>query len=132
MQQRIGGTVLANLLTGLDVDERFTRTESGTTRTHLPDTLGSTMALADTAAAIQTSYAYDPYGVTSASGASSDNPYQFTGRPLYYFAVDDGGTEHELRLQDHRARWLDLLHDRWLQRAPDAPPSRQTVAGDDR
>ena len=61
-----------------------------------------------------------------------DNPYQFTGRPLYYFAVDDGGTEHELRLQDHRARWLDLVHDRWLQRAPDAPPSRQTVAGDDR
>ena len=48
----------------------------------------------------------------------TDNPHPFTGRPMYYFAVDDGGTERELRLQDHRARWLDLLHGRWLQRDP--------------
>jgi hypothetical protein len=26
--------------------------------------------------------------------------------------------DHDLRLQDHRARWLDLLHGRWLQRDP--------------
>ena len=47
-----------------------------------------------------------------------ESPYEFTGRPLYYFVVEDQGTERELRLQDHRARWLDLLDGRRLQRDP--------------
>jgi RHS repeat-associated protein len=39
---------------------------------------------------VQTSYGYDPYGVTSQAGAANDNPYQFTGRQqdgdgYYYF-----------------------------------------------
>ncbi|UCG34062.1 MAG: hypothetical protein JSU68_05385 [Phycisphaerales bacterium] len=49
---------------------------------------------------------------------------------MYYFAVDDGGAERELRLQDHRAQWLDLLHGRWLQRNPALHPSGEAAAGD--
>jgi RHS repeat-associated protein len=90
VQEQSGGSVLANLLTGLGVDERFTRTESSTTSTFLSDLLGSTVALTNSSATVQTSYRYDPYGVTLSSGIASDNPYQFTGREndctgLYYY-----------------------------------------------
>jgi RHS repeat-associated protein len=90
VQEQSGGSVLANLLTGLRIDERFTRTESSTTSTFLIDALGSTVALTDSSAAVQTSYSYDPYGVTSTSGSAGDNPFQFTGRQndgtgLYYY-----------------------------------------------
>jgi RHS repeat-associated protein len=56
----------------------------------LTDALGSTLALTDSSGALQTSYTYDPFGNTAASGASSTNPFQFTGREndgtgLYYY-----------------------------------------------
>jgi RHS repeat-associated protein len=75
---------------GLGIDERFTRTKSGVTSTYLADLLGSTVALADSTGAVATSYGYDPYGVTSQTGAANDNQYQFTGRQndgfgLYYY-----------------------------------------------
>jgi RHS repeat-associated protein len=49
-------------------------------------------------------------------GWGTDNPHPFTGRPLYYLTANEG--QAKVRLQDHRARWLDLLHGRWLQRDP--------------
>jgi RHS repeat-associated protein len=90
IQEQSGGSVLSNLLIGLGIDERFTRTEGSTTSTFLTDLLRSTVALTDDAANLQTSYRYDPYGVVSSTGAPSDNAYQFTGRQndgtgLYYF-----------------------------------------------
>jgi RHS repeat-associated protein len=89
-EQSPTGTVSANLQIGLGVDERFSRTKSGTTSTYLADLLGSTVALADSAGTVQTSYSYDPYGATTQSGAANDNQYQFTGRQndgtgLYYY-----------------------------------------------
>ncbi|MDQ7247293.1 RHS repeat-associated core domain-containing protein [Dongia sedimenti] len=89
-EQSPTGTVSANLQIGLGVDERFTRTKAGATSTYLTDLLGSTVALADSAGVVQTSYGYDPYGVTSQTGAANDNLYQFTGRQndgtgLYYY-----------------------------------------------
>ncbi|MDQ7247298.1 RHS repeat-associated core domain-containing protein [Dongia sedimenti] len=89
-EQSPTGTVSANLQIGLGVDERFTRTKAGATSTYLTDLLGSTVALADSAGVVQTSYGYDPYGVSSQTGAANDNPYQFTGRQndgtgLYYY-----------------------------------------------
>jgi RHS repeat-associated protein len=89
VQEKVGGSVLADLLTGLGIDERFKRTESGTTSTFLTDLLGSTVALTNASGVVQTSYGYDAYGVATASGTSSDDPYQFTGRNndgtgLYY------------------------------------------------
>ena len=85
-----GGTPTANLLTGLGIDETFTRTDSSGSNTLLVDALNSTLALASGAGSIQTQYTFAPFGVTTVSGASSTNPTQFTGREndgtgLYYY-----------------------------------------------
>lgn len=80
----------ASILTGLTVDEVFQRTEGATVRTLIGDALGSTLALADGAGVIHTSYTYAPYGETTSSGTASANTSQFTGREkdndgLYYY-----------------------------------------------
>lgn len=90
VQEQSGGSPSANLLTGLQLDEYFQRTEGAATSTYLQDSLMSTVALTNAAGSIQTSYAYDPYGNVTASGTASDNPYQYTGREndatgLYYY-----------------------------------------------
>jgi len=92
VQETSGATILANILTGLGVDEYFTRTDiaAGTTSQFLPDILGSTIALADSAATIQTEYTYEPFGRVIATGIQNTNPYQYTGREndgsgLYYY-----------------------------------------------
>jgi RHS repeat-associated protein len=74
------GTPTANLLTGGRLDETFTRTDGNGTSTFLVDALGSTVALADTSGVAQTQYTFDPFGATTASGATSANAAQFTGR----------------------------------------------------
>ena len=61
-----------------------------TFRHFLTDALGSAIALTDTTATIQSQYTYEPFGSTTASGQSSANSYQFTGREndgtgLYYY-----------------------------------------------
>jgi RHS repeat-associated protein len=63
---------------------------SQATRHLLPDALGSTMALTDTAGNVKTSYTYEPFGKTTASGQTSTNSFKYTGREddgtgLYYF-----------------------------------------------
>jgi hypothetical protein len=55
-------TVTANLLTGLSVDEIFTRTDSAGVRNFLTDALGSTVALTDSGG---TQYTYEPFGKTT-------------------------------------------------------------------
>jgi RHS repeat-associated protein len=84
--------VTANLLTGLRIDEYFTRTASSTTSTLLADALGSTIGLVGSAGSIATSYTYQPFGATTSGGSGNTNPYQFTGRendgtgPYFYRA----------------------------------------------
>lgn len=83
-------TPSANLLTGAQIDEYFQRSDSVGARSYLSDNLGSTLALTDATGAIQTQYAYEPFGNTTTSGASSFNSYQYTGREndatgLYYY-----------------------------------------------
>jgi len=92
VQETSGATVLANILTGLGIDEFFTRTDvpAAATSYFLPDAPGSALALADTAGAVQTEYTYEPFGKTTATGSSNTNPFQFTGREndatgLYYY-----------------------------------------------
>ncbi len=90
MQELAGSTVTANLLTGMGIDEVFTRTDSAGARNFLADALGSTLALADSSGTLQTHYTYEPFGKTTASGAASTNSFQFTGREndgtgLYYY-----------------------------------------------
>jgi RHS repeat-associated protein len=99
-----GGNVLAEalegktstLLNGLGLDERYARTTSAGTDSYLTDQLGSTIALANGSGEPTTEYTYDPFGTTTSTGASSSNPYQFTGREN-----DEDG------LQDNRARYYN-------------------------
>jgi RHS repeat-associated protein len=90
VQELTGATPSANILTGLGVDEVFQRTEGATPRAFLSDALGGTLALADSAGVVQTSYTYSPYGETTFTGTASNNTSQYTGREndndgLYYY-----------------------------------------------
>ena len=80
VQELSGSTVLANLLTGLGIDEYFTRTDSSGRRSLLGDAVGSILALSDDAGVVQTSYTYDPFGSATISGQSNGNSFQYTGR----------------------------------------------------
>jgi RHS repeat-associated protein len=80
VQELSGGTPTANLLTGLGIDEYFTRTDGAGVREFLTDALGSTVALADASGTVQTEYSYEPFGATTITGASTTSAYGFTGR----------------------------------------------------
>jgi hypothetical protein len=56
VQELASGTPTANLLTGLEIDEYFTRIDASTTRNYLTDALGSSVALADGSGTVQTEY----------------------------------------------------------------------------
>jgi RHS repeat-associated protein len=92
VQEKDGAAVLANLVTGLGIDEFFTRTDVTGARHLLSDALGSVIALSDSGGAVQTEYAYEPFGRTTLTGATSPNSFQYTGRerdgtgPYYYRA----------------------------------------------
>ena len=84
------GATNASYLSTLNIDEPLVRqTPSGNEFFHADD-LGSTVALSDDSGSVTTRYAYGPFGETSATGATSGNPFQFTGREhdgtgLYYY-----------------------------------------------
>jgi RHS repeat-associated protein len=89
-EQSGGGTATANLLTGLGIDETVARTDSVGTSSLLTDVLGSTVALTNTSGAVQTTYTYNPFGETAASGSTTANAAQFTDREndqqgLYFY-----------------------------------------------
>lgn len=102
------GSVTANLLGGLAVDEVFRRDASGTARSFFADALGSTLALTDAAGAVQTQYAYEPFGKTAASGSADANNFQFTGREA------DGATG----LYHYRARYYSPSLHRFVSEDP--------------
>ena len=85
----VSNVATANLLTGLGIDEVYSRTDIGGTQSFLSDALGSTIAMADSAGAIAASYTYEPYGKASKTGTTS-NTQTYTGREddgtgLYYY-----------------------------------------------
>ena len=73
VQEKNGATVTANLLTGLNIDEFFTRTDGVGVRALLPDAVGSTVALGDNTGTLQTQYTYEPFGFASQTGLASTN-----------------------------------------------------------
>jgi YD repeat-containing protein len=81
--QELGGrhnaAAIANLLTGLSIDEYFTRTDTATS-TFLADALGSAVGLVGASGSIANELHYHPFGATTVGGSSSANLYQFTGR----------------------------------------------------
>jgi RHS repeat-associated protein len=80
VQELNGSSVVANLLTGLGIDEYLMRTDSGGASSFLLDALGSTIALSDAIGGLTTSYTYAPFGETSRSGSITSNTIDFTGR----------------------------------------------------
>jgi RHS repeat-associated protein len=101
------GTVSANLLTGLKLDEYFTRSDSSGTMAFLADALGSTVGLVNSVGALATSYTYEPFGNTSVSGTGNSNPYQFNGR-------ENDGTG----LYFYRARYYSPTYQRFIAQDP--------------
>jgi RHS repeat-associated protein len=90
VQEKNGATVTANLLTGLGIDEFFTRTNGVGARSLLPDVLGSTVALGNGTGTLQTQYTYEAFGFVSQTGAANTNSYKYTGREddgsgLFYY-----------------------------------------------
>ncbi len=107
-EQDSAGAPTANLLTGLGIDQVFSRTDSAGERSFLTDALGSTIALADTSGVIQISYTYEPFGAATSTGASSTNSFQFTGRE------NDGATG----LLSYRARYHSPTFGRFISEDP--------------
>jgi RHS repeat-associated protein len=96
VQELASGTPTANLLTGLGIDEYFTRTDGSGVRNLLTDALGSTIALANGSGSVQTEYTYEPFGSVTTSGSANANTVGFTGR-------ENDGTG----LNYYRARYYD-------------------------
>lgn len=107
VQEKNGGTVTANLLTGLGIDEFFTRTDGVGSRALLPDALGSTVALGDGTGALQTQYTYEPFGFVSQTGSASTSSYKYTAR-------EDDGTG----LMYYRARYYQPRLQRFISEDP--------------
>jgi RHS repeat-associated protein len=107
VQELSGATPTANLLTGLGIDEFFTRTDSNGVRNYLTDALASSVALADGAGTIQTEYTYDPSGGPTTSGAGTSSAIAFTGRE-----ADGTG------LYFYRARYYDPRLQRFIAEDP--------------
>ena len=107
VQEKNGATVTANLLTGLGIDEFFTRTDGVGVRALLPDALGSTVALGDGTGVLQTQYTYEPFGLTTQTGAANTNSYKYTGRE------DDGSG-----MTYYRARYYQPRFQRFIAEDP--------------
>jgi RHS repeat-associated protein len=80
VQELQSGAPTANLLTGLGTDESYRRTDSAGARDLMTDRLGSTIALANSAGTVQTSYTYEPFGKVTQTGSANSNTFKYTGR----------------------------------------------------
>jgi RHS repeat-associated protein len=74
------GSKVPQALLGPGLNSYLVRSDSGGTWTMLRDGLGSVAAI--TTGSSTRNYAYSPFGASAGSGASSSNPYQFTGDQL--------------------------------------------------
>ncbi len=105
VEKEINGELTEYLYDGADIIEEFTDQSSATylrsfnideplvqneSEFYLADALGSILGLTDPTGMLPTSYTYDPFGQTTATGLASANPFQYTGREndgtgLYYY-----------------------------------------------
>jgi len=102
-----GGGAAVNWLT-LGQDQFLTRTDSAGTTSLLTDGIGSTIGLTDVGGNTTGSYAYEPFGSTTATGAGSQSSTQFTGRE------NDAATG----LYYNRARYYNPRSQRFISQDP--------------
>ena len=106
---------IANMLTGLNTDEYFTRTEPACCGplSYLTDALGSTQSLVDSSGAVQVQYQYDPFGDTYATLFNDDttSSYQFTGRENDEIGIGDD-------LYYYRGRYYNAAYQRFISQDP--------------
>jgi RHS repeat-associated protein len=107
IQESVSGTITANMITGLQPDQIFSRTTSTSTESYLTNLQKSTIALGESAGKVQTSYTYDPFGTTTKTGTASTSPFQYTGREN-----DADG------LQYNRARYYNPANGRFISQDP--------------
>lgn len=107
VQEQIGATT-ANSLTG-GADEVFQRTDSSGARSFLSDALGNTVALTDGVGLVQTSYTFEPFGNTNASGHANSNTFGYTAREL---------DSTSLNLYFYRARYYNSVLQRFISEDP--------------
>lgn len=98
VQEQSTGGQNTNLLTGLDVDEYFTRTDVAWQQNFLSDGVGSAVALADGTGSPVTQYTYEPFGRSAVTGAATTNSFQFTRRE------NDGADLHYYRARYYSAK----------------------------
>ncbi|WUW19284.1 polymorphic toxin-type HINT domain-containing protein [Streptomyces sp. NBC_01463] len=106
VEQNGSGDTAATVATS-GLDQYLTRSENGSTQVYLTDALGSVIGLANSDGTIATTYAYDPNGTATPTGAVSTNPYTFTGRES-----DDTG------LLYYRNRYYDPETGRFISQDP--------------
>ncbi|MGS0601292.1 RHS repeat-associated core domain-containing protein [Xanthomonas oryzae pv. oryzicola] len=88
--QEAQGSAINPILTGLGIDQRYARNDTGGRAYFLTDLLGSTRLLTNITGNTVQRYDYDPYGNTTKTSTAYTNPYQYTGREhdlngLYYY-----------------------------------------------
>jgi len=105
--QETSGEDAVAYLRSLNIDEALVRTDAEATVHYLADALGSTVALTDLTGTSATTYNYEPFGRTEASGTPSANASRFTGR-------EDDGTG----LYYYRARYYGRSGSRFMSEDP--------------
>jgi RHS repeat-associated protein len=105
IQSSMSGNI--DILSGLWLDDWFASADSTGSVALLENALGSTIALVNSAGSLATQDTYEPFGKTSAGGASTTNPYAFAGRGL-----DPSG------LYFMRARYYNPLLSRFISSDP--------------
>lgn len=88
-QERTPGSE-TQLLSGLGLDEWFTRTDATGTNTFVADQLASTVALVNGAGLVSSAYTYEPFGGHAIPSSGETNAFTFTGREndstgLYFY-----------------------------------------------
>lgn len=106
VQEQSSQSGTANILNG-GIDEIFSRSDSTGTWSPVTDGLGSSLSLTNGSGVVTSEYTYGAFGETVASGASSNNTSQYTGR-------DNDGTG----LQYNRARYYSPALQRFVSEDP--------------
>ena len=101
-----GGTVGANYLRSLNIDEPYVRQTGTGNEFYHTDALGSSLALSNAQGASAVSYGYEPFGKTTTTGTSA-NALQYTGR-------ENDGTG----LYSYRARYYSPSTFRFISEDP--------------